>query len=309
MALIKCSHCGGVVSDKAERCPHCGTPVSNVEYSGTQKPLKEPAEKGELQQQKVEIEGKAKSVETKTVAYNQSGSEVTKEKESSEKKSLAWSFIGIGISAIILVVVFCWIANQSKRNSMETDSEEPVYVEDDHWEEDSLEIVNRNTPDLAFFEVHGPVKKVVLKTKDYTSVYEFDEEGTLKKLDGYNPFTIDVYSNSSGDYTGYKKDGKGRIVEATGWESHTNYSWNSERPSGCNWSSGPYEGKQRYDYDSRGFKVREFCEEQFYDGTEYESWTRNYTYNNVDEYGNWKSQKDNVGNTVTRTIVYYPITR
>lgn len=121
------------------------------------------------------------------------------QESSKRKKFLAWNFIGIGIPAIILVVVFCWIANQSKRNSMETDSEEPVYVEDDHWEEDSLEIVNRNTPDLAFFEVHGPVKKIVLKTKNYTSVYEFDEEGTLKKLDGYNPFTIDVYSNSSGD--------------------------------------------------------------------------------------------------------------
>ena len=30
MALIKCSECGGTVSDKAEKCPHCGCPVSCI---------------------------------------------------------------------------------------------------------------------------------------------------------------------------------------------------------------------------------------------------------------------------------------
>lgn len=28
MALIKCTECGNMVSDKADRCPHCGCPVS-----------------------------------------------------------------------------------------------------------------------------------------------------------------------------------------------------------------------------------------------------------------------------------------
>ena len=28
MALIKCNNCGGMVSDKAKACPHCGTPVA-----------------------------------------------------------------------------------------------------------------------------------------------------------------------------------------------------------------------------------------------------------------------------------------
>ena len=39
MALIKCNNCGGMVSDKAKACPHCGVPVvtngSTLDY-GTQ---------------------------------------------------------------------------------------------------------------------------------------------------------------------------------------------------------------------------------------------------------------------------------
>lgn len=31
MALIKCSECGGDVSDKAASCPHCGNPISKEE--------------------------------------------------------------------------------------------------------------------------------------------------------------------------------------------------------------------------------------------------------------------------------------
>lgn len=30
MALIKCTECGNMVSDKADRCPHCGCPVSVI---------------------------------------------------------------------------------------------------------------------------------------------------------------------------------------------------------------------------------------------------------------------------------------
>lgn len=31
MALIKCEECGGMVSDKATQCPHCGCPLEPVE--------------------------------------------------------------------------------------------------------------------------------------------------------------------------------------------------------------------------------------------------------------------------------------
>lgn len=49
MALIKCTECGNMVSDKADRCPHCGCPVSVI-LSETAKapenpPVQEPAQR------------------------------------------------------------------------------------------------------------------------------------------------------------------------------------------------------------------------------------------------------------------------
>lgn len=49
MALIKCTECGNMVSDKADRCPHCGCPVSVI-FSETAKapenpPVQEPAQR------------------------------------------------------------------------------------------------------------------------------------------------------------------------------------------------------------------------------------------------------------------------
>lgn len=48
MALIKCTECGNMVSDKADRCPHCGCPVSIIlgeSEKAPEKPLaEEPAQ-------------------------------------------------------------------------------------------------------------------------------------------------------------------------------------------------------------------------------------------------------------------------
>lgn len=38
MALIKCSECGGMVSDKAEVCPHCGAPIKHEEQINESQP-------------------------------------------------------------------------------------------------------------------------------------------------------------------------------------------------------------------------------------------------------------------------------
>ena len=49
MALIKCTECGNMVSDKADRCPHCGCPVSIIldESADTPEkpPVKDPAQR------------------------------------------------------------------------------------------------------------------------------------------------------------------------------------------------------------------------------------------------------------------------
>lgn len=38
MALIKCKHCGGLLSTLAEKCPHCGTPVDKEAPQPVEKP-------------------------------------------------------------------------------------------------------------------------------------------------------------------------------------------------------------------------------------------------------------------------------
>lgn len=41
MALIKCSECGQMVSDKAKACPHCGNPIKGVEQPQTEQQAQE----------------------------------------------------------------------------------------------------------------------------------------------------------------------------------------------------------------------------------------------------------------------------
>ncbi len=41
MALIKCPECGNSISDKAEKCPHCGLPAAY--FSSSDKPANPPA--------------------------------------------------------------------------------------------------------------------------------------------------------------------------------------------------------------------------------------------------------------------------
>ena len=42
MALIKCTECGNMISDKADRCPHCGCPVSVILSESAKAPGKPP---------------------------------------------------------------------------------------------------------------------------------------------------------------------------------------------------------------------------------------------------------------------------
>lgn len=62
MALIKCTECGNMVSDKADKCPHCGCPVSIIlceSEKAPEKPLaEEPAQRpAPVSPQQVEVTG------------------------------------------------------------------------------------------------------------------------------------------------------------------------------------------------------------------------------------------------------------
>lgn len=131
------------------------------------------------------------------------------------------------------------------------------------------------TPDLTFFQLHGPVKKMTM----YENTYEFDENGNLTKVNG----------ESASDY--YYRDSKGRISSEE-IEIHTEYYWDSESPIGCNVRMI---GDISYTYDDKGFIVKE----------EGGMGNFTYTYDRIDEFGNWVSRKSDNGETLVRKIEYY----
>ena len=139
-------------------------------------------------------------------------------------------------------------------------------------------------PDLVFFELHGPVKKV----KEDFLVYEFDEKGNLTKHDGVFTFS---------------RDSKGRIVKMDGYENHVTYRWDAERPVGSEAAAEGMTLSESYTYDERGFVVKIKHTE---DGqVSYET----LTYSGLDPYGNW-TQRSSQGyeygrGSATRVIEYY----
>ena len=132
------------------------------------------------------------------------------------------------------------------------------------------------TPDLTFFELHGNVKKMTW----YNITYEFDEKGNLTKINGENPSQL------------YRRDNEGRIV-ATEGEVNTNYYWDSMQLTGYH---VPEIGEISIKYDERGFRTEESGE--FFG-------TTTYTYENIDENGNWLSRKNSDGEKEIREIEYY----
>ena len=172
------------------------------------------------------------------------------------------------------------------------------------WQKDSAEIVNKKTYDLTFCEVHGPVQSI---TQDGTT-YEFDEDGSLIKFNGYDPFTADPYSDFENPKTKYVRDKQGRIATMQGWESEVTYKWKDDVLVGDEWGAEAYIGSTTNTYDENGRLIKSVAKESMYDGSDATSTTSNYTYLDIDEYGNWTKRKS--GSMVeTRTISYYPAER
>lgn len=140
------------------------------------------------------------------------------------------------------------------------------------------------TPDLAFFELKGPVKKM----SDGVLTYEFDQKGNLTKHSGTFSF---------------KRDKQGRIIQMEAYENFVTYKWNGDKLIG---SEAVAEGsmiEEEYTYDERGFVVKI---KHTVDGdVAYET----LTYSNLDNYGNW-TKRTSKGyeygrGSATRTIEYY----
>ena len=143
----------------------------------------------------------------------------------------------------------------------------------DKARQDSIKRVNRVTPDLAFFNLHGPVK--TLKDED-GKTWEFTLEGNLKTTP-----------------SNFTRDSKGYIVMKTvnigeGYLDKYYFRYNDKMQI-YHIDLDGYElgGKSDFTYDSRGLVVRDHSE------YEYDELTINktkYTYTNIDKYGNWTTR-------------------
>lgn len=162
-----------------------------------------------------------------------------------------------------------------------TDSPKEIATENENNEVVASPSVS---PDLAFFELRGPVKQV---KEDYM-VYEFDRNGQLTRHNGEFKFA---------------RDNQGRIVSMEGYENHVTYLWDSQRPSGSEAAAEGMTILESYTYDERGFVVKI---EHSVDGeVSYET----LSYSDLDKYGNWtkrSSQGYEYGRgSASRTIEYY----
>lgn len=165
--------------------------------------------------------------------------------------------------------------NNSERVS-ENDVEDVTEVTEDTDVTDGLSPI-KVTPDLAFFSLHGPVKKMT-SARD---VLEFDEKGNLIKINGQD---ISVK---------YARDNNGRISLAYMNGDTITYRWDSAlmlptSMQGLNLNV-------MFTYDEWGFVSK----------WEWESGTITYSYGNIDEYGNWLSMSASDGTGSNRIIEYF----
>jgi len=190
-----------------------------------------------------------------------------------EMKKKLFAILVIAMCLNLTMFASCKDSNKGTETEVETEAVTETEVE----AEQALLV----TPDLTFFQLHGPVKKLTW----YKDTYEFDKDGNLTKMNG----------KSASNY--YHRDSKGRIdSEGEDGAGEIYYHWDSEKLIGCteegviDWS---------YTYDDRGFIVKKEAEV----GPGEMSITT-YTYDKIDEFGNWVSRKIDNAEEV-RKIEYY----
>ena len=138
--------------------------------------------------------------------------------------------------------------------------------------QDSIARRTRVTPDMAFLNVHGPVKTV--KDED-GKMWEFTSDGKLKSVP-----------------SGYTRNSKGYIVQKkTPYEMCT-YEYNGSmqlvKMSYEDTESGEGSLKGNFSYNKQGL-ISSFTAKEMYE-EEVLVKTIQYNYTNVDKYGNWTAR-------------------
>lgn len=196
-------------------------------------------------------------------------------------------------------------SQDSATNADTTQVVDSVAIREAQWRADSLAMCQRQTYDLTFFELRGPVKKV--KRNGFT--YEFSRDGELTKVNGKDPFKGTPYDDGTfSNKVCYHRDKEGRIVNEEVWEGTVDYTWNGDRLIEESGTSEGFSWNYKYSVDSIGNILA-------IKGVEGETGEEspisyNYTPDKFDSYGNWTVKADKKrGPTFQRTITYYPIKR
>lgn len=171
------------------------------------------------------------------------------------------------------------------------------------------------TPDLTYWDLQGPVK--------HCDKVEFDRQGTMVNIGGYDPFAIEqAYRDMDGDegfveYAKWERDEEGRVTSITGVEGMSELTWSDGRVVSA---AGFEEGtvwRNDYEYDAEGHlvKLNEYIGGFEDEEDELPLWsTTEYSYLEFDSHGNWirrlvKVTLADLENTEdyeeTRTIDYY----
>lgn len=287
MALITCKNCGKPVSDKAEKCVHCGAKFSkNNAHSNTQ----------------------------------DSSLSVVDEQKSKVKSDNSGNVFVTFYIAIIIIVVVAFLgliayvyhqystkdeladsSNIEQFNNVTTELSDTLvgsYAIADSVKDDVInermaeEAKSFRTMDLSALMLHGKVKRVTESFGERganNTIYDFNEQGKLIRVNDMSCSTSTVNDKYTIWYEDvkrvYKFDNKGRIIRL-----------DEEFEVG----GGNFEYSE---YNDRGWPTKKVDLSASWESTQ-------IVYSVIDKYGNWTQcewGEEDYTFTIYREIEYYPI--
>lgn len=286
MALINCPHCGKPVSDKAEKCVHCGVKF-NKENTHSNPQDSEPA--------------------------------VVDEPKPKVKSDNSGKFFVTFYVAIIIIVVVAFLgltayiyyqfstkdevansSNVEQFNNATCEHSDSLAVDTVYSVKDDVinermadEAKSIRTMDLSAFMLHGKVKRVTESfgggSADTYTVYDFNEQGKLIRIDNTSCSTSSTNNKYTLRYKDIKKvytfDSKGRIIRL-----------DEEYEVG----GGNFEYSE---YNDRGWPTKKVDLSASWEPTQ-------LVYSEIDKYENWTQcewVEEDYTLTIYREIEYYPI--
>lgn len=316
MALINCPNCGHKISDQAIRCPKCGQSMSvrDTPPSFNPKPVH------------------VSNSDKKKAAKKQQTPQIPAKSNTKSNRKKIGLIIGILVAVVVLGILGQWFIGryhnaklQAEQIALEEEQAKAQKLAMEKAFEDSIAIMNYQTPDLKMLGLHGPVKSVVYDNESdpilnvqyvlfdttglIVQVRRFGQiipEGDALLIRGSNNL-IKKWSYYPESFMrendvrcervfSYDNDGFVNKISISGWENsnNTTTTWNKDGQliKQCTYGNG--------------------------EGTDYKIFT-SYEIIATDKYGNWiemeasdsysddqqESSYEKTTEKITRTIIYY----